>query len=279
LKRFNRIAIIGVGLIGGSLGLAIRKKGLAKEVVGVCRTKRSLQLAKKMKAIDRGTLSASHAVQGADLVILATPIRTISQLTRTLSDTFQPGAIITDVASTKADLVRAVEKFLPKHVTFVGSHPMAGREVGGVSYATPTLFEGHVCFMTPHKKTSQSAFKRLRQFWRMLGSKVTVVSPQRHDQLTASFSHLPHLVAALLVLHGEKIELSGTGFRDMTRIASSDPRLWQDVVESNQKEILKSLSRFQKRLNHMAKLLKKRKMQAIQHTLRKAKERRRRLVK
>ncbi|MFH1857673.1 MAG: prephenate dehydrogenase [Candidatus Omnitrophota bacterium] len=264
MKRFRRIAIIGTGLIGGSIGLAVRKKRLAREVVGVCRTVKSVRTAKKIGAVDWGTTHLLRALPGADLVILAAPIRQIPNLMRQLAPHLRGGVLVTDVSSAKGTVVPQIEARLRQGVFFVGSHPMAGREMRGPAFAIPTLFQGKLCFVIRRSDTSEAAFRRIRAFWKALGCRrVEPVTVEQHDRLVASFSHLPHLVAALLVLNAEKIELAGTGFRDMTRIVSSDPSLWQDILFANRKEILNSLSRFRKKLDRMASLLKQKKAGAI----------------
>ncbi len=271
MKKFNRVAIIGVGLIGGSLGLAIRKNRLAKEIVGVCRTARSLRQAKRRGAIHRGTTRVKEAVKGADFVILAAPISDMVRLASQMNRFLSPGTLLTDVASTKRKVVREIEKRLPKSAAFVGSHPMAGRELTGVRHARSDLFEKHVCLVTRHPRTPRKALQKICSFWRRLGCRVVVVSPERHDRLVASFSHLPHLIAALLVLHAEKLPLAGTGFRDMTRIVSSDPLLWRDIFATNQGEISASLNRFRKRLDRAARDLQKENTGAALRLFRKAK--------
>ncbi len=278
MKKFNRVAIIGVGLIGGSLGLAIRRKRLAREVVGVCKTPRSVRVAKKRGAIDWGTTDPVRAVQGSDFVIFATPIRTIPSLLRRLTAHLEPRSLVTDVASTKGALIMEIEKSLPKQVTFVGSHPMAGRETRGIDHAVPTLFERNVCFVIRRPRHSQASLQRVCTFWKRIGCRVKVVSAKEHDRLVASLSHLPHIIAALLVLNAERIELAGTGFKDLTRVASSDPLLWQDILFSNQREILRSLRHFRKKVDTLATLLEAKKVNAVLNQLKKAKRLRDRLV-
>lgn len=277
MKKFNRVAIIGVGLIGGSVGLAVRKHRLAREVVGVCRTSRSVRLAKRRKAVDWGTTSVAHAVQGADLVILATPIRVIPKLVRRIKPFLKPGALVTDVASTKEKVLREIARSVPKGVSFIGSHPMAGRETKGVASAIPTLFRGQVCFVIREPRSSPSSLRKVSDFWKRLGCRVQLLSAKEHDRLVSSLSHLPHLVAALLVLNAENVESAGTGFKDMTRIVSSDPSLWRDILLSNRREILRSLGRFQKRLDQTTSFLEKEKWQPLMDALQRAKRLRDRL--
>lgn len=271
MKQFNRVAIIGVGLIGGSLGLAVRKKRLAREVVGVCRTLASIRLAKRRGAVDWGTTDPVRAVTGSDFVILAAPIHTIPSLFHQVARHLDSGCLVTDVASTKSLLVKEIGNSMPKGVTFVGSHPMAGRETRGVAQALPTLFENNLCFVIRMPHTPVSSLQRVCRFWRALGSRVEVVSAEQHDHLVASLSHLPHLVAALLVLNAGKLELAGTGLKDMTRVVSSDPALWQDIFLTNRKEILTSLVQFQKRLEAVAGLLKHKEMGSLLKQLKIAK--------
>ena len=269
--HFRRIAILGTGLIGASIGLAVREKRLAKEVVGVCRTERSVAVAKKIGAIDWGTTSPLRAVAGADLVILAAPIHAIPFLVRQMARHLDPDCLVTDVASVKGKLVSQIEALLPATISYIGSHPMAGRERTGPAAAVATLFEDRPCFVTPTSRTSSRAFKTICHFWRKLGARVKIIEPREHDHLVASLSHLPHLLAALLVLQAEGLSEAGTGFVDVTRIASSDPELWQDILLSNRSEVLKSLRRFRTELDRIASLLQKKNAKALFNRLQKAK--------
>jgi len=246
MVKFKKIAIIGVGLIGGSLGLAIREKGLAREVVGVTRHRGSLKKAKSIGAIDRGTLDPLEAAKGADLVVIATPISQISGLVKKLAGSLKSGCIITDVGSAKSKVVGQAERVLPKGIYFVGGHPMAGSEKKGVGSASANLFDDSICFLTRTRRTNPRALKIVRNIWTRVGARVEVVSPRLHDRIVATVSHLPHLAAFNLAsaVSSSNLRYAAGGFRDTTRIASSDPVIWRDIYLANSKEVAKALDRF-----------------------------------
>ena len=254
MKKFNQVAIIGTGLLGGSIGLAIRKKRLANEVVGVSRTERSLRLAKKMGAIDRGAARIPQAVRGADLVILATPISAMHPIARQVASHVKPGCLVTDVASTKQQVIRDLEQVFPSNVFFVGSHPLAGREKTGVTHATADLFRGAPCFVVSTRRSSSKSIQKISRFWKALGASVIRIDANRHDEVVSKVSHLPHIAATLLVLSASRSPWVGSGFLDTTRIASSDPSMWRDILLSNRQDVARSLNlleRHAKRLRHL----------------------------
>jgi len=256
---FKKIAIIGVGLIGGSIGLAAKKKKLAKQITGVCRHESSLEKALKLRAIDRVTLDVNEAVKDADLIILATPVGTFKELVNKISKSAKTGAILIDVGSTKEEVIRTIEKVLPKRVSFVGVHPMAGSEKSGVGFAKPDLFEHSTCVICKTKSTHKNSLNKVAKFWKALGAEVVVISPEEHDMEVAQISHLPHAVATALVgsVDAKSLRLASSGFRDTTRIAGGEPVVWADIFLSNKKEILKSIDRFEKVLNSIRGLVKK----------------------
>ena len=196
MKKLNKVSIIGVGLIGGSIGLALKKKKLAREVVGVCRRSVSLEKALKAGAIDWGTLDMQKGVSGADMVIVATGVDRIAEMVRSAVPFVKPGCIFTDVGSVKAGIVKEIESFMPKNKFFVGSHPMAGSEKSGVKRARQDLFKNAITIVTKTGKTDARAFKSVTAFWSAVGSRIKVVDPVRHDDLICQISHLPHIVAA-----------------------------------------------------------------------------------
>jgi prephenate dehydrogenase len=256
MVKFNKIAIIGVGLIGGSIGMAARKKGIAKEIVGVCRHQQSLRRARNAGAIDQGTLNYKMALQNADLVILATPVKQIIKLGTRSIPYLRPGCILTDVGSTKQEIVSQLEKGLPKNLYFVGAHPLAGSEKRGVGYARADLFNKAFCLLTKTDRTNPAALKKLTQFWQALGCRVKVLTPGQHDRIVATISHLPHLVAVELVNVADKgWEFAGTGFSDTTRIASSESEIWTDIFLTNIKYTLKALDAYLKRLQLIRRLI------------------------
>lgn len=254
---FNKIAIIGVGLIGGSIGLAAKSKQLAKEVVGVCRHKKSLQLAKQIGAIDRGTLAYKSAVRDADLVVLATPVNQIIKIARRITPHLKKKCLIIDVGSTKSEIVQNLEKIFSRSFYFVGSHPLAGSEKRGVAQAREDLFTDAICILVKTKKTNLAALKTISAFWGKIGSRVEVLAAQKHDKIVALISHLPHLAAVQLVrIAKDNLSFASSGFKDTTRIASSDARIWSDICLTNKKFIVQALNEYIARLEFMRKLIK-----------------------
>jgi len=256
---FKKIAIIGVGLIGGSIGEAVKKRRLAGTVVGIGHRASSIDEAIARGAIDKGTLDAVKGVAGADLVIIATPVCLIPGFGKKVSRSLKKGCIVTDVGSTKSSIVGQLEKSMPAGVDFVGSHPLAGSEKRGVVSAREDLFKGSVVIMTKTKKTDKAALKKLGSFWKSLGAgRIVIKSPEEHDRIVAQISHLPHIAAAALVnsASDESLEFASTGFKDATRIAASDPGIWRDICVTNRKEIVRALDNYVRNLAKMKKLVK-----------------------
>ena len=248
--KFNKIAIIGVGLIGGSIGLAIKKRRLANEVIGVFRRKPTLKKALKVKAVDAAVMSVEEGVFDADLIIIASPVRSIPYLAAEAIKHAKRGAIITDVGSTKTWIVEKLDDMLKgsSSVKFIGSHPMAGSEQAGVEAARADLLCGAPCIVTRTANTDSAALNKVTSFWKTLGSRVTVMSPAKHDSVAAAISHLPHLVAFGLVgaVRGGDIRHAAEGFKDTTRVASSDPALWADIFLTNKTAIAQAVRAFDK---------------------------------
>lgn len=248
MKKFNKITIIGVGLIGGSIGLAVKKRFLAKSVVGVFRKKSTLKKALRRGVITSATMDLMQGVRGADLIIIASPVRSIPHLTKEVLKYAKRGAIITDVGSTKAWINKEVAMSVKRSrgIFFVGSHPMAGSEHSGVEFARHDLLEGSPCIVTKDNTTKKKALDRVVAFWRSLGSKVSVMTPGEHDRSVSLVSHLPHIMAFSLALAvpDSDLEYAAEGFKDTTRVASSDPRLWADILLSNREHIMKAVRLF-----------------------------------
>ena len=240
---FKRVTIIGVGLMGGSLGLAIKKNKVAKEVTGLSHRKASLEKALEMKAIDVGQSDVKKSVQSADLIVLATPVDDIIKLLKTISPHVKRGVIITDVGSTKQEIVEAAEEILPYPGNFIGGHPLVGSEKKGVANAKEDLFEGSMCITTPTKRTSQVSKAKVKQLWTRVGAEVKNLNPADHDDSLAYISHLPHLVAYGIMesMPDKYLDLATKGLRDTTRVASSSPKMWNDICMSNAKNVVKSL--------------------------------------
>lgn len=242
-QMFRKVTVVGIGLLGGSLAMAIKKNHLAREVVGVSRRQAALQYALKNKIIDQGSSNIVKSVENADLVVLATPIQTILTLISTLGGHLKRGCIVTDVGSTKATIVQAAQKHFPSHVLFVGSHPLAGSEKKGIEFSTASLFEQSHCLLTPTDKTNKGALEKVSEFWTKVGATVKTVSPDEHDAIVAYTSHVPHLLAYGLMdaIPGDHLPFGATGLKDTTRIASSNPELWADICMQNAKNMTKSL--------------------------------------
>lgn len=249
MKQFNKVTIIGVGLIGGSIGLAIKKNKAARQVVGVFRRSSTLRKALRHKAVDEATMNIAEGVEGADLIIIGSPVHSIPALAWEAARSAKPGAIITDVGSTKAWIVARLEKLLAgSPVSFVGSHPMAGSEKTGVEFAKKDLLEGSPCIVTRTAKTDRHALRKVAGFWKALGAKVDVMDPQEHDRSVSLISHLPHIVAFSLAgaVPVKALRYAAEGFKDTTRVASSDPELWSDIFLTNKAEVVKAARLFKK---------------------------------
>lgn len=258
---FKKVVIIGVGLIGGSIGLAIRKKRIAREVIGVFRRESTLKKALKAGAVDKATMHIAGAVKCADLIIIGSPVSSIPKLAKEAAKYAKKGAVITDVGSTKNWIVADIEKFLNKssRASFVGSHPMAGSEHAGVEYARADLLEDAPCIVTKTAGTNKVALNRVVDFWRSLGTKVSVMSPVEHDRSVALISHLPHIVAFGLAgaVPVNTLKYAAEGFKDTTRVASSDPQLWADIFLTNRFEILRSGRLFERYYKDILKAVSK----------------------
>jgi prephenate dehydrogenase len=258
-----RVAIIGVGLIGGSIGLALRERGLAEEVVGIGRRAASLERALERGAVDRTTTNLVLGVAEADLIVVATPVASIVDTVRAASGA-APGAAITDAGSTKSEICRELRRAPPLEYLspgeldrpgpapprFIGSHPIAGDHRTGPEHARANLFESRVVVVTPEDHTAPGLVERVKEFWESLGAEVVLLSPEEHDRALAATSHLPHLIAAALAsaTPEEWLRLAGGGWADTTRIAAGDPELWTQIFSQNRAAVLDALRRFEHRL-------------------------------
>lgn len=258
---FDQIVIIGVGLIGGSLGMAVRKHKLANQVVGIDIDEHSLALAKELGAVCTYSLDYTP-VRDADLVVLAAPIFSNLKILESIRGYLPPQAVVTDVGSTKGEFVAQAEKLLSNNA-FVGGHPMAGAETAGVGGADPYLFENAIYLLTPTKRTNLQALERVRTLVEGVGAKSLVLDPETHDKITAAISHLPHIAAAALVQtaaelaeeHPMTLALAAGGFKDTTRIASGNPGLWKDICFSNKEQVIEMIDRFTASLTAMKRAL------------------------
>lgn len=257
--HFKQVAIIGVGLIGGSLGMILRRKALADHIVGIGRRVDNLKTAVELGAIDRYVADPKEGVQGADLVILATPVDTYDRHLKEWSHCLAPGAIVSDVGSVKGALVEQSEAAMPAGVHFVGAHPIAGKEKTGVAAGSDQLFKGARCILTPTKRTDTQALERIKQLWEETGSILLTMDPHLHDQILGAVSHLPHAAAfalmnALANLRDHRLFAldlaghSGGGLRDTTRIAASSPEMWRDICLANRDALLDELGSYMQEL-------------------------------
>src|SRR5262245_31363811 len=232
---FDSVSIVGVGLIGGSVGLAAKARAATRRVIGVGRHPDALARARDLGAIDEFTTDLTAGVRSADVVVFCTPVDQIARQVRQAAGSAMPGAVFTDAGSTKGTIVRELDGKLPDHVRFVGAHPLAGSEKQGAENASADLFDGRVCVVTPTATTDPRAVERVTLFWQALGCEVRRLSPEEHDLALATTSHMPHLVAA--VLAGQLPEkwrpFAATGFRDTTRVAAGDPTLWTAIAREN----------------------------------------------
>jgi prephenate dehydrogenase len=269
--QFRKITIVGVGLLGGSIGLAAKKRRVAAEIAGFVRSKKSIAACEKFGATDFATMDLLAAVSNSDLIILCTPLAQMLPLLKQFLPVLKRGAIVTDVGSVKSGVVRELESLVRKvGAHFVGSHPMAGGEKTGVAAARENLFENAACVLTPTKKSSAHAVRKLEQFWKSLGARVLKMDAAQHDLLVSRSSHLPHVVAATLanlVLNPaspkQQAALCANGFRDTTRIASGSPEMWRDIALANRKNLSRSLDAFIADLQKFQRTLKKSDAKAV----------------
>lgn len=262
---FERVALIGIGLIGSSISHACRRAGLARAIVGSARTPQTVETALKLGIIDTGYASARAAAEGADLVILCVPVGLCGSIAKEIAPVLAPGAILTDVGSVKGSIVRDVAPHVPAGVHFVAGHPIAGTEQSGPESGFAELFDGRWCILTPEAGSNAAAVEKLKQFWQKLGSNVEIMSPDHHDLVLAITSHLPHLIAFNIVntaahlervTDSEVIKFSAGGFRDFTRIAASDPVMWRDVFLNNKEAVLEMLGRFTEDLTALQRAIR-----------------------
>ncbi len=248
MRKWDTVAIVGVGLIGGSIGLALQQRGLARRIVGIGRRESSLRKARQARTVTQTTTKLERGVADAELVIVCTPVGEIVERVCTVARHCPPTALITDVGSTKVQIVRELDRRLRGNPLFVGSHPMAGSEKTGPEHARADLFENRVTVVTPTRKTGRDAALQIEQFWASLGARVFRLTPQEHDQAVAMTSHAAHVIAAALAAAtpATALPLAASGWRDTTRIAGGDPQLWLQILLSNREQVLKALSKFEK---------------------------------
>lgn len=262
---FDRVALIGLGLIGSSISHAARRAGLTKTIVGSARTQATLDKALELGLVAEAFPSAGEAAARADLVILCAPVGACGALAREIAPHLKPGAILTDVGSVKCAIIRDVGPHVPEGVHFIPGHPIAGTEQSGPEAGFAELFDGRWTILTPGPDADESAVRKLTAFWQGLGALVDLMDPEHHDMVLAITSHVPHLIAYNIVntaAHLERvtdrevIKFSAGGFRDFTRIAASDPTMWRDIFLNNREAVLEMLGRFSEDLSELQKAIR-----------------------
>jgi cyclohexadieny/prephenate dehydrogenase len=263
--RFERAAIIGIGLIGSSLARVLRRGKLAGEIVACARRQETLDTVRRLAIADRVTADPAEAVRDADLVVLATPVSTYAEIGRRIGPALKPGAIVTDVGSVKQAVIRDLAPSLPAGVHFVPGHPVAGTEHSGPEAGFAELFEHRWCILTPPPGTDPAAIRRIADLWTDAGMRVVEMPAEHHDKVLAITSHVPHLIAYTIVgtatdleesLKSEVIKFSAGGFRDFTRIAASDPVMWRDVFLNNREAVLEMLQRLTEDLSALQRAIR-----------------------
>ena len=262
---FNRLALIGVGLIGSSIARAARKQGAAKSIVATARSAATRRRVAELGIADQVVETNAAAVEGADLVIVSIPVGASGPVAAEIGPHLAPGAIVSDVGSVKGAVVRDMAPHLPKNVHFVPAHPVAGTEYSGPDAGFATLFVNRWCILTPPDGTDAAATEKLATFWSLLGANVETMTPDHHDLVLAVTSHLPHLIAYTIVgtadelqavTRSEVLKFSAGGFRDFTRIAASDPTMWRDVFLANKDAVLEMLGRFNEDISLLTKAIR-----------------------
>ena len=263
---FDRVAFIGIGLIGSSLARVMRRDSLAGHIVACARTQATLDTALALGLADTASTSVAEAVKGADLVVIASPMSTYRAIAAAMAPALMPGAIVTDVGSVKGSAVADVTPLLPAGVHFVPGHPVAGTEHSGPEAGFDTLFRGRWCILTPEAATDAGAVERVAELWRRAGAMIEVMDWRHHDMVLAITSHLPHLIAYNIVgtvadleqeTQREVIKFAASGFRDFTRIAASDPVMWRDVFLTNREAVLQMLQRFTEDLSRLQRAIRR----------------------
>lgn len=258
---FNKITIIGVGLLGASFALAMKKNGLCRTITGHGRSRENLQRAKERNIIDSFEQDPVAACSGAELIMLSAPAGSFPGLVRAIVPTLKKGAVLTDVGSVKGILVREIEKMMPKDVHYIGGHPIAGSDRSGIDSANAELFRNAKCVITPTENSDPSALNKIQNMWKAFGADIIILNPEEHDRIYASVSHLPHLIAYAMVntvaeMDKSYLDFSGKGFMDSTRIACSSEEMWNDICLLNRDNIIEALAVFQRNLDLLDRYLK-----------------------
>ena len=269
----KKITIIGLGLIGGSIGLALKRAGNTAQLIGVARSQKTLDVALERNLVERVEIDIVKSVEDADLVILATPLSSFKKIILEVSHNLKPGCIVTDTGSSKLKVIEELSNVIPMGVSFIPGHPIAGTELSGPEAGFAELFDDRWCVLTPTEDTNKDALNSIRLFWEELGSKVEIMNPEHHDRVLAITSHIPHLIAYNIVgtandlanvTNKEVVKYSAGGFRDFTRIAASDPKMWRDIFLYNDEAVLEMLSFFSKDLMKLKKAIEEKDSDLLQ---------------
>lgn len=279
---FDKVSIIGVGLIGASFALALRENHLCSTIIGYGRKIDNLERARERGIIDGYTLELSKVCIDSDLVILSTPVSVFKGIIAKIKGTFKKGCLITDVGSVKGKLVYELEEMMPEGTHYIGSHPIAGSDKSGIDEARADLFKNALCIIAPTENSNTAALRKIAALWESIGAKIKFMDPYKHDEIYAAISHLPHVIAYSLVnaigdIDSEFIEYAGQGFKDTTRIALSSPEMWRDIVISNRENLLRFLEVFNENIEKIKRLLEKSDAEAIRNEFQRAKELRERI--
>ena len=277
MSLFKQITVVGVGLIGGSLAKSIRKNRICKKIVGFFRNKEKLKIALKEKIVDEGYLDLEKSIQDSDLIILALPITQIISFMSKIKKISKSKSLIMDIGSTKLKIAKKADKL---KLNFVGTHPLAGSEKRGLAFSSDKLFNNSKVLITPTKNTDKQAISKIKLLWKRLNAQTVIVSPKHHDKILSYTSHLPHLTAFCLInsIPKDFLTYGASGLKDTTRIALSDVQIWSDIILSNRKELLNSLSSFEKQIKNLKRTIQKGNNKQLIQLLKKSKNKRRIIV-
>ncbi len=278
--KVESVTIVGVGLIGGSIGMALKQSGFADKIIGYDKDPKMLEYGIEKGAIDKGEVSLLDAVESSGLIIIAVPVGKICEVMKVIVPVLKPETVVTDVGSTKVQVIEQINSILPQGISFIGGHPMAGSEESGVLSSDPHLFQNALYILTPTAGTNPKASKLVNNMVEVLGAQPLELDPYTHDLIVACVSHLPHIVASSLVNTAEGLDkeignvlpFAAGGFRDTTRIASSDPSLWRDICMSNQNAIVKMLDSFERNIKQMRELISVGDLKGVERFLKKARD-------
>jgi len=277
--RFKTIAIVGLGLMGGSLAAICRRKFPSSRILGISRNPKALAFALKQKWIHTGTRRLSLGVQNADLIVLCTPVDTFLKMLSQCDQFAPPGTLVTDVGSVKKEILDKAERFRWKRIQFVGAHPMVGSHDRGIEAANPFLYDSGFTFIIRTRKTTSQSYEGVKNFWKKITPRVVEISAQGHDTMVSEISHLPHAAAVCLVLSvsKESLRYAASGFRDVTRIAQGHPSVWLPILRANQAAIARALANFERNIRKLRRALKSRRDFELQQMLAAARKKRRQM--